>query len=435
MLKTNIYQNYSLLFFLIFTIMGLCLNLKCNAVIPQETDSIVHGNFSIAKQVHQEKRSFYNRLRNSKDETHSYSLSYEVLYKGNKVPFNKAMFADKENPFLWRVWNLKGNSNNAILVAGTEIVLLSESNNKLQTLTFEKEDATDYCTLQFLDDNLTLPGKQTILTGPLNDTAKPKLELEGEGRYLLINHLTLLDIKTLEIIRLNIPQQKLKDLGMRLLLDPDLENKQVAIGFFPKFNEIVFRCYPLEAKEIMEEAYLAVVNYKTGEISMLNVSNNNYHLTSSGDISSEWVARYCVRNSSNSLVIQKDKKKEVWPGKVEIFEDRNSSYTLYPVKPSMCTKFLHYLKTIFSGEKDFSISEQKANADNSRVFWEISIKGEKYIAEYFTDKWSYGDKRKLIFRNSDFFSSAKKDLYKSIIEHIGNFNAEMNAKDYTNDFY
>ncbi|MBC7828589.1 MAG: hypothetical protein H7122_12635 [Chitinophagaceae bacterium] len=377
----------------------------------QETNSIQHGNFTIQRSVHTEKGG--GSVQNKKYDTRSYLIEYSILHKGRKIRFPTGLQKGTSYNYPWRVYILQEAPVPTLLAGSQNMFLITEEKGNVKVTRLNHHPST-FGSVQWLDNNNGQPGDEMQILDPQNDDRiDSSIALTG-GNHLLINRFTVLEIATLArypFNKKNIYEYK----GWRISLET-ATGYEIAVGFSNKFNQVVFRA--LKADDKVEGRYyyaLITFDYTNDMIDTILFDRTQLHVESIDAVNSGWVGNYFIWEN-RKLKLTPGIHPPPWKGKLNFTDKSFINYELYPVKESMLTVFLDFLKRS-SSSGEFSLTDE-TDKQSSQILYKINIQNKSFHLTYDTREL------KLVFDRH--FNEVHSDVYRNIIVSMGNsFNEEL----------
>ena len=357
----------------LFSIFG---SSSCGAV---ELNGIQHGNFTIQRTVQTEKGS--GTVLNKNYDTRSYLVEYRILYKGKKIKFPGRLQKGTGYSFPWRVYILQDAPVPALIAGSQNMFLITEEQGKVRITPLNHHESR-FGSLQWLDSKNGHPGDEIQIHDPQNDNYLDSSIVFKGGKYLLINRFTVLDIKTLASSKFN-KNNIYEHEGWRIALDRAV-GFEIAVGFSETFNQVVFGALKLDDKE--EGRYytaLAAFDYKNDTISIVPFNRTALRLQSLDDINSDWVTQFFKWDDGGKLTLRTDVNPPMWKGKINFIDEKFIHYELYPVKESMVSIFLDFIKRKFGNQagNQFSIIDQ-TNKQSIELVYKIESDKNLYYLTY-----------------------------------------------------
>ena len=398
-------------------ILGICSLFGTGSCNAQLNDGIPHGNFIIQKSVQLEKSS--GNAAGRKFDTRSYLVKYQILYKGKKVKLPGSLQKGTAYNYPWRVYILEGAPRPSLIAASQNVFLITENEGTLK-IEQVNHNTSRFASIQWLDNKSGQPGDEIQIHEPQGDHLLDNPIILNEGRYLLINHFTVLDVRSLTISRFN-KSNTHEYQGWRILLDR-ATGYNIAVGFSERFKQVVFPALKIDEKaEGKYNSALAAFEITADSITIVPFSRTRLRLESLESIDSLWVNNFFEWDSTGKLNLRPQITAPPWQGKLN-FEDKNFiNYELYPVNVSMVSAFQNFLKRKYSSPNtpanQFEISDE--TKDHSiQLLYKIKIDNKFFQLAY--------DVKDRKLRFDSHFSESHTEEHRHIIVSIANdFNKEL----------
>jgi len=255
-----------------------------------------------------------------------------ILYNGQPVLFPDALQTNTGLPFLWRVHALAGPTEPTLL-AGSQSLYLVYIRDGKAVVERVNEQNSDFASIQCLDSENGQPGerREVYMYNNIEDTKK--LDTIHCSQYLLVNNCIVLNVNTLKQTPFNTSNNTVGHYF--------LNHNPGALGFSPDRKVIVFRSsfssYNTETQNLPDsEGGLVAYDYMRDTGYVIPYDDTELRVTNPDDLNEYWFETYFewVKNKQGDDALQAKKldKSANWLGK---YNESDSYYILYPVKPSM----------------------------------------------------------------------------------------------------
>lgn len=269
--------------------------------------------------------------------------TYRVLHKGKPVAI-PGTAPDRGAPW-WEARVLTGAPQPALLLMESTAVLLTEADGqaRVQVLAPSGSPRTQW---QWLDAEQGQPGPVNVVA-IAHRPGHPR-ELAG-GRWLAVNTLAVLDVKTLAVHR-----YRLNDSAVLDQLDRFYAAEKPVLAFSPGGTQFVVsasrdRPGETDLRKRFDHALVAF-DFAAQRGTVLPIVLADWRLQGSQDIDAAFARRVVAwrrgPDGAEQATLRQDLPR-VWLGKVNGRETQSTSYTLQPVRPSMQKVLAAFLESEF----------------------------------------------------------------------------------------
>jgi hypothetical protein len=246
----------------------------------------------------------------------------------------------------WRVVRLVDAPRPALLASTTDFHLVTEEDGRVVTRSFG-EPSTNLAALQWLDAD----GGQPAAAGHFGiEAVDPSAtELRG-GRWLLLSHHTVLDVRTLR----SFPVRPWVERGRGLAMEGLNGSGTRAVAFSPGETQYVTvgsgDYQPSDGESVRG---LLVVDVPSGEAYGLPLDPRRTHFVEMDDVSPGWVAHYYrwtrEPDGRERLVANLEATSLPRAGRLLQMEGGHVEYRVRPVRPEMLTAMARFIRERLDG--------------------------------------------------------------------------------------